>query len=189
MTSTPSAAEVPERAFRRVGENLYRFEATGGYYALLKRGDKQFRSLKTSDRKLAERRLADLRRDVGNLGISIEANLSFTECAEKWMATTRHALKPSSVRRRELCISALKPYFHGVAIRHIARHHCDRWLTDRGARIAAQSFAHELGVLKAIFEYAVDAGLVLNNPAAHIRRRSISSNNQCANAPEEVSSK
>jgi len=46
--------------FHRVAENLFRLEMTGGYYALLKRGNKQFRrSLKTKDRKLAERRLAD----------------------------------------------------------------------------------------------------------------------------------
>jgi len=35
---------------------------TGRYYALRKKGNKQFRrSLKTKDRKLAERRLAELR--------------------------------------------------------------------------------------------------------------------------------
>ena len=51
--------------FHRVAESLYRLEQSGGYYALLKRGDKQFRrSLKTKDRKLAERRLADLRAQV-----------------------------------------------------------------------------------------------------------------------------
>jgi len=51
-----------------VGENLYRVlrpgdkpaKPTGIYYALVKRGRKQFRrSLKTSDRRLAERRLAE----------------------------------------------------------------------------------------------------------------------------------
>jgi hypothetical protein len=36
-----------------VAENLYRLESSGGYYALLKRGDKQFRrSLRTKDQKL-----------------------------------------------------------------------------------------------------------------------------------------
>ena len=29
--------------FHRVTENLYRLETSGGYYALIKRGDKQFR--------------------------------------------------------------------------------------------------------------------------------------------------
>ena len=43
-----------------VAENLYRLESSGGYYALVKKAGKQFRrSLKTNDRKLAERRLGD----------------------------------------------------------------------------------------------------------------------------------
>ena len=61
MTSDhPETASSAQPTFNKVGENLYRLESTGGYYALLKRGDKQFRrSLKTKDRKLAERRLAE----------------------------------------------------------------------------------------------------------------------------------
>jgi hypothetical protein len=46
-----------------------------GYYALLKRGGKQFRrSLKTKDRKLADRRLNDLRAKIGCLKISPTQN-------------------------------------------------------------------------------------------------------------------
>ena len=42
--------------FPEVGECLHRLESTGGYYAVVKRGGKQFRRfLKTTDRKLAER--------------------------------------------------------------------------------------------------------------------------------------
>ena len=61
--------------FNKVGENLYRLTAPGGYYALLKRGDKQFRrSLKTKDRKLAERRLAELRQLIGNLSTAADTS-------------------------------------------------------------------------------------------------------------------
>ena len=48
--------------FHKVAENLYRLESSGGYYSLVKRAGKQFRRfLKTKDRKLAERRLGDLK--------------------------------------------------------------------------------------------------------------------------------
>jgi hypothetical protein len=47
--------------FHRVAENLYRLEQSGGYYALLKRGDKQFRrSLKTKDRTKRRGRISTL---------------------------------------------------------------------------------------------------------------------------------
>jgi hypothetical protein len=66
--------------FQRVGLNLYRLTATGGYYALLKRVDKQFRrSLRTKDR-----RLAQLRNNVGNLTTDAEARLTFDELSTQW---------------------------------------------------------------------------------------------------------
>src|SRR6266480_2572609 len=50
-----------QSVFHKVAENLYRLESSGGYYALVKKGDKQFRrSLKTKDRKLADRHLKEL---------------------------------------------------------------------------------------------------------------------------------
>ena len=69
---------VRKVVFHRVAENLYRLESSGGYYALLKRADKQFRrSLKTKDRKLADRRLAEMKSQVTNLRITEDARLSF----------------------------------------------------------------------------------------------------------------
>ncbi len=158
----------------RVAENLYRLEPSGGYYALLKRADKQFRrSLKTKDRKLAERRLAELRAKVGNLTTSDDAHLSFDEIARRWMDATKHALKPSSVTRRETCLKNLSPFFRGVAIRNIQPQHCERWLAGRGSEIAPQTFAHELNAMRAVFDYAVRLGLMLNNPAKEIQRKKI----------------
>jgi len=86
---------------------------------LLKRGDKQFRRLlKTKDRKLADRRLAELRTRVGHLSISDDARLSFDDIATRWMDTTRHTLKASSITRRETCVKNLLPCFRGIAIRN-----------------------------------------------------------------------
>ena len=38
-----TTADARKVVFHRVAENLYRLEPSGGYYALLKRADKQFR--------------------------------------------------------------------------------------------------------------------------------------------------
>src|SRR5580658_4789340 len=102
---------VRKVVFHLVGENLYRLESSGGYYALVKRGDKQFRrSLKTKDRKLAERRLTEYRAQVGNLKISDESRLSFEEVAARWMQATEHTIKPSTITRRNTCIKNLTPF-------------------------------------------------------------------------------
>ena len=60
--------------FHKVAENLYRLESSGGYYALVKKGGKQFRrSLKTKDRKLADRRLKEIKEQVGGLSLADDA--------------------------------------------------------------------------------------------------------------------
>lgn len=84
--------------FHRVSENLYRLETSGGYYALLKLGDKQFRrSLKTKDRKLADRRLVELRAQVGNLTIGEDVRLSFDEVAEREPGNFREGCVPDPI--------------------------------------------------------------------------------------------
>ena len=173
------ASDTPNKArklvFHRVAENLYRLEQSGGYYALIKRADKQFRrSLKTKDRKLAERKLAEFRDQVGNLTVSDDARLSFEEIAKRWIATTVHALKPSSILRRETCIKNLSPYFAGMAIRNIRPQHCERWLTERAGQIAPQTMVHELDTMRLAFAYAIRHGLMLNNPVDGIKRRKVS---------------
>ena len=55
--STLESSKTPQSKgpdFHKVGENLYRLSTSGGYYALLKRGGKQYRkSLKTTDKEPA----------------------------------------------------------------------------------------------------------------------------------------
>jgi len=157
--------------FHRVAENLHRLETSGSYYALIKRGDKQFRrSLKTKDRKLADRRLVELRAQVGNLTIGDDACLSFEQVAERWKAATQHGLKPSTVLRRETCVRNLTPFFKGVTVRHIQPQHCERWLTARGAKMAPQTMVHKIDTMRLVFDYAVRIGLMPANPAKDFKR-------------------
>lgn len=173
-SSGQEAKSARKLVFHRVAENLYRFDNTGGYYALLKRGDKQFRrSLKTKDRKLADRRLAEMKSQVTNLRITEDARLSFEAVAERWIATTAHALKANTIKRRKGCIKNVSPYFAGQAIRNIQAQHCERWLTERGAKMAPQTMAHELNAMRNVFDYAVQLGLMLSNPAKDIKRRKV----------------
>lgn len=175
LTHTLEPSGKPAKlVFNKVGENLYRLDSSGTYYALLKRAGKQFRrSLKTTDRKLADRRLADLRSKIGTLAITEDAKLSFEEVAQRWLDTSRHALKASSVKRRETCIKNLTPFFKGVAIRNVAMRDCERWVVERGSTVAPQTFAHELNTMRATLDYALKQGLILTNPALAIKRRKV----------------
>lgn len=164
----------PERIFKKVGENLYRHKPSGNYYALLKRGGKQFRrSLKTDDRALAGRRLADLRQKIANLTLADTRNATFKALAASWLAGVRHALKPATIIRREVCIKGLTPFFNRAPIRNISSAQCDKWLERRGNSLSASSFVQELDTLRLILNHAVKRGLLLDNPALSIKRRKI----------------
>ena len=171
---TGDVASDPQPALAKVAENLYRRTSTGMYYALVKRGRKQFRrSLKTTDRTLASRKLADLRKKIANLTLSDAGSTSFEAVANSWLDTRRHALKPSTIGRREVCIKGLTPFLNAVPIRNISSAQCERWLERRGNKLAASSFVQELDTMKLILDYAVSKGLLLENPAHAIQRRKV----------------
>lgn len=164
----------PKLSFHRVGENLYRRESSGVYYANLKRGRKQFRrSLKTADRELAKRRLGELRVEVGSLVSHDAKALTFDAVAERWQESVRHTVKESTAARRQGCIKALSPFFAGLTLRNVTTAHCEAWVAKRGCKIAPQTFAHELDTMKAVFDYAKEQGMILRNPAQSIKRKRI----------------
>ena len=69
-----------QTSFRKVAECLYRNESSGAYYAFVKRNGRQIRrSLKTKDRKLAERRLKEFRGDADKLVSGGRNRMSFTQ--------------------------------------------------------------------------------------------------------------
>ena len=77
--------------YTRVAECLYRNDASAIYYALLKKNGKQIRrALKTTDRKLTERKLIDFKEKVDRLDLGQGKNrLTFDEVAIKWLDARR----------------------------------------------------------------------------------------------------
>src|SRR5471032_1237107 len=136
MKNTPASPE-----YTRVAECLYRSDASGIYYALLKKGGKQIRrSLKTVDRKLAERRLADFREQVGRLESRRDSSrLTFDEVATRWLNTWRGHLKASSVRDRAVNLRQLSTVFGGSPVRGITRAHCEAWAERRSPQVSAST--------------------------------------------------
>jgi hypothetical protein len=103
--------------FHKVAENLYRLESSGGYYALVKRGGKQFRrSLKTKDRKLADRRLKEIKEQIGCLSLTDEGKLGFEAVANRWLESIKHTLAAGTIQQREIRIKNLAPFFKGDAV-------------------------------------------------------------------------
>jgi integrase len=175
-TQENALKQAEQPVFHKVAENLYRLESSNGYYALVKKAGKQFRrSLKTKDRKLAERRLKELKAQIGVLTVAKDdAKLTFKEVADAWNDATKHSIEESTEQRRKTCIENLAGYFKDLSVRNITVRDCEQWAAKRGAGAAAQTFAHELGVMKSAFKYALKHGFILSNPAVEIKRKKIS---------------
>lgn len=86
LQNTPKSSP----AFRKISSvpNLYRREATGVYYLLVKRKGRQFRrSLRTTDFALAKRRLREFESKAERLtGVSADRRMLFEELADRWLA-------------------------------------------------------------------------------------------------------
>jgi integrase len=181
MKTTP----IANHALNLVGENLYRSESSGIYYALFKRDGKQIRrSLKTTDKELARRKLANLREQVHRLTGDDGKTLPFAEydkdhpdrliggVAKRWLDIASTALKPASRARRECAIKQLAPHFRDVTVRNIRRQHAETWATTHAASgRSARDFNITRDTLRMILDYACQHGMLLENPAIAIKRR------------------
>jgi integrase len=175
LTTQNTTEPVGQPVFHKVAENLYRLESSNGYYALIKKGGKQFRrSLKTKDRKLADRRLKELKGQIGCLTLTDDAKLGFEAVANRWLESIQHTLAPGTIKQREIRIKNLAPFFKGTPLRNITPVQCERWAVKRGAKLATQTFVHELETMKNVFTYALKHGLILSSPANTIKRPKVS---------------
>lgn len=166
--------ETPEAGtLLKVAECLYRHTSSGTYYGLVKRSGKQYRrSLKTNDRKLAERSLADFRQKIDRLDhTKTRSTLTFAECANQWLGTVTPHMKPSSARRRVTSVGQITPYFGGLLVRSLTAANCEAWAAKRGAGISASTYNNERDTIIAILNYAKREGLLLDNPALVLPRR------------------
>jgi hypothetical protein len=131
MTLQNLAKLTGQPVFHKVAENLFRLESSGAYYALLKKSGKQFRrSLKTQDRKLADRRLKELRSDrehgpaalrefLHQLNIESAKKLSGkifkTDSAKKCLATACKQLPSPNFMRHVRMSAAVETIFSVTA--------------------------------------------------------------------------
>jgi integrase len=159
----------------KVAECLYRHTSSGTYYGLVKRSGKQYRrSLKTKDRKLAERFLTEFRQKVERMDhTKVRTSLTFEECAKLWLGTVTPHLKASSARRRETSVAQLFPYLGAVLVRNMTANTCEAWVAKRGVGIAASTYNNERDTIIAILNFAKREGLLLDNPALVLPRRKL----------------
>jgi integrase len=99
-------------------------------------------------------------------------NLRFEELVRLWLESIQATVKPSTYKRRIVCINQLLPFFKTIPVRSISLNQIEKWKIKRGAAIGARTFNKELETLNHLMRYARDVkGILLDNPAEKIRNR------------------
>jgi site-specific recombinase XerD len=82
-------------------------------------------------------------------------------------------MKAASTLRRNISIKQLNRIFGSLTVRNITARDRDEWLIKRGKTISASCYNNERDTLRQLFEFARRDGLILDNPADHVRRRKL----------------
>ena len=155
-------------AFQKVGECLYRY-SNGVYYGRIRVEGKEIkRSLQTTDRELARRKLADFRKEQRQIDRSA-GKLTLDALCDRYLQTVQRQ-KPKTVKRKTFIAGRIKndwPTGRLTQIAKIKPSECDVWLSRYNFGSASRNL--HISCLKEVFGVAVRDQFISASPAAHLR--------------------
>ena len=167
-----------KQTLQNVGENLWKSQESGIYYAILKvKGRQVKKSLKTDRGEIAKRKLRDLEKQYHDRNdiVSNEAPpRSFRELVEKFqqIVLPMRPLKPMALLDYKTRHNALLKYsgFASLPLAKIGMIDCQKWFAKRRQMISAQRMNNEGCALRDLFEWARDNGWMMHDPVAKLPR-------------------
>src|SRR5262245_23390494 len=158
--------------FQKVGPCLYRYK-DGTYYARFKSGGKEIRcSLRTADRKIAERNLAEKKRQQSQIDPA-KSRMTLAELCDIYVRTVQRQ-KPTTVEQKTLITERIKTHFptgSNIQVSKIKPTDIKLWLA-RYAFGAAWRNIH-LACIKDILAMAVADDMILYSPAADLKKMKV----------------
>ena len=162
----------PEVSLKRVSQGLYRSTASSVYFAHVRIHGKLFRaSLRTTDRKLAERRLLDFRRHKEKIDPR-RARTTFGELCDEYGDTLAQFSKSSQKAKTGILARLKSEWPHGAqqSVADIKPSDCDRWLARQAPRVGRSHFNAYIQLFRDLLRFAVRDGIIAENPAGHANR-------------------
>jgi integrase len=152
-------------------EGLYRYPSNDKYYArFVVNGKELRRSLGTTDRALAKRKLLQMRETAKRIDPAAE-RLTLAGLCDRYLSTTQN-LRPKTVAQKMYVVARIKEEWPGgsdVLIRKVLPSHAQTFLSRY--TFGASSYNAYLGVLRAMFQLAVADGLIAESPIRDLRER------------------
>jgi integrase len=150
---------------------LYRNTKTGNYYGAKKlHGRRKERSLKTADRKIAERRLKEWIANLEKVDSEVEKT-TLRQLIDKLVAVNRGNAQNTQVTLRAIIKNFLAwwPYGADIQVRNIRPSQLDEWLALQEPRLRNTSYNRYAGFLKQLFEIAVNDRIIAESPCTRLK--------------------
>lgn len=158
---------------KRVAPCLYRYESSGVYFAHVRAEGKLHRkSLETTDRQLANRRLTEFRRRLSRIDPGL-GKTTLSEIADLYLQTIEHRSESTKKARRGI-IKRLKKTFYGadaLSLGEIKPSQLAAWLAKRAGKLSASHYNTFLTTLRDIFALAVRDRYIADSPCTDFKYR------------------
>lgn len=173
--STESSEAKSQRHYVKVSKVpcLYRHEKTGNYYAVKKvRGKHKEHSLKTTDRKIAERRLKEWIADLDKVDSEVEKT-TLRQLIAKFQAI-RMGMDGNTLATDRAVINSFTnwwPYGLDIQVRNIRPSQLDEWLAVQEQRgLRNTTYNRYAGFVKQLFGIAVKDRIIAESPAKSLNK-------------------
>jgi len=146
------------------------------YYALVKVRGKQFKSsLKTDNLAEARRKLKDYRNDIGRIDPN-RGKITIEGLADLYLATIQHQA-PGTIQEKTAIAQRIKDKWGPLQAKDIKNSQVKAWLASlkfkRGKGTGKCSRNKYLGVIRAMFQLAVDDRILAHSPAEGLREQKL----------------
>jgi integrase len=157
--------------FVKVAENLYRYSASKTYYGVFRRnGALKWRSLGTSDREVAKRKLKEAIASAGKVDVRQE---SMT--VEGLLGLYEDRIKRYDIRtqanRRSLVNAFKRTWKYGLnlPVKDVTAAQLEVWLAQHSGRMKRTSVNAYIIFLRQLFELAISARAIYESPAQGLK--------------------
>ncbi len=163
-----SSSSVAQKVFVKVPNviGLYRNTANGRYYGAKKlHGKRRDVSLKTTDRKIAERRLKEWIANLDKVCAEVE-RMSLRQLLGKFLSVHQGKSKSTQIVNGCLirCFEKTWRYGLNMEVREVRPSHLDEWLAMHEGRLKNTSYNRYAGFLKQLFAIAVKDRIIVESP-------------------------
>ena len=164
---------MKQAGLKKVAQCLYRYEPSGTYFAHIRTGGKLHRkSLDTTDRQLANRRLVEFRRKLSRINPRLGKTTLAAMC-DLYLQTIGH-LSKSTMKGRHGIIAHLKKTFVGIDVLRldeIKPSQLQAWLSKQAGKLSASHSNTYVTTLRDIFALSVRDGYIADSPVADLKYR------------------